>query len=100
MFTVFKSFFLSLMVVENKLECLSAGFSRILLNLRLCQASQRRHNTQHNNTQYNAIHCLYRLLLCWMSFMLSVAIKSVMLNVVILNAIMPSVFMLNVVPPS
>jgi len=47
----------------------------------------------HNGTQYR---CTERQL-CWVSFMLSVASSSFMLNVVMLNVVMLNVVMLNVI---
>ncbi len=45
-----------------------------------------RHDTQHNDNEYKI-----SILLCWVSFMLGVANKSIMLGVVVLNVVMISV---------
>ncbi len=65
------------------------------------------HNdTQHKDTQHkdilyndNSACCLSGVSQCWVYFMLSVTIKSIMLNVVMPNIIIKSI-MLNVVMPS
>ncbi len=55
------------------------------------QSSQRHYGTQHNDTQHNVTQHNGRTLLCWVSFMLSVKNKSLMLSVILLNVIMLSV---------
>jgi hypothetical protein len=46
------------------------------------------------HTQDNNIQCLCQDLLCWLSFMLTVTIKSIMLSVIMLNVVI-----MNVVAP-
>ncbi len=66
------------------------------------------HDTQHNDIRHNDIQHDFQLMLvytqhnetqclCRVSFMLSIAVKSIMLNVVMLNVVMLNVVMLNVV---
>ncbi len=60
------------------------------------------HNdNQHNNTQHNSKldKTLSIMLLSWVSFMLSIANKPIMLSVVMLNVVMLSVAVLNVMAP-
>jgi hypothetical protein len=59
-------------------------------------------NIQHNDIPHNALNtdcCYAKFHLCWVSFMLSVANKPILLSVDRLNVIMPSDIILSVIVP-